>query len=119
MSKYLISPDDSVVAFNISMQSRNASALSITPLLKVWFADTDPTIQNISDISGRFSTPNLVASWQLHPGYQWRAEIGLRKRKFITSSFFRDVVAGNNPVSCFLTAPNNGLAKLVTELFDS
>lgn len=100
------------------MQSCNASALSITSLLRVWFADTDPAIQDISDINGRFSAPNLVASWQLHPGYLWRAEIGLMKRTFITSSFMPDVVAGNEPVSDCSVTPNRGLTNTVTELFD-
>ncbi|KAG9105412.1 hypothetical protein FRC07_009305, partial [Ceratobasidium sp. 392] len=79
------------------MHSLGASALNINPLLKVWFSDTDPVVADISDITERFAAPNLLAGWQLLPGYQWRAEIGLTKRKFILSSFFRDVIAGNYP----------------------
>jgi hypothetical protein len=80
------------------MRSLNNSALSINPPLKVWFSDTDPAIADIADISGRFAAPNQLAGWQLLPGYRWRAEIGLTKRKFILSSFFRDVIVGNYPV---------------------
>ncbi|KAG8722317.1 hypothetical protein FRC08_004155 [Ceratobasidium sp. 394] len=79
------------------MRSLNTSSLNISPALKVWFSDTDPIVADISDISRRFAAPNLLTGWQLLPGYQWRAEIGLTKRRFIVSSFFRDVIAGNSP----------------------
>ncbi|QRV80566.1 deuterolysin metalloprotease (M35) family containing protein [Ceratobasidium sp. AG-Ba] len=80
------------------MRSLNASALNVNPTLRVWFSDIEPEVADISDINGRFAAPNLLSAWQLLPGYEWRAEIGLTKRKFILSSFFRDVIAGNFPV---------------------
>ncbi|KAG8779996.1 hypothetical protein FRC12_023596 [Ceratobasidium sp. 428] len=88
---------DSIVAFDVQMRSLDGSALDINPLLKVWFSDTDPADADISDISSRFVAPNLLSGWRLLPGYQWRAEIGLTKRKFIVSSFFHDVIVGNYP----------------------
>ncbi|KAF8606483.1 hypothetical protein BDV93DRAFT_604461 [Ceratobasidium sp. AG-I] len=84
------------VTYNFTMTTRNATSLLNVKPPQIWLAHDSSNsgyTRQLPDV-----TPWLVASWQLIPGLHLEAETTLAKRKFITSPFLRDTVAGAKPI---------------------
>lgn len=85
------------VTYNFTLTARNTTSLLNVKPPQIWLAHDSINYgytRQLPDV-----TPWLVASWQLIPGLHLEAEATLAKRKFITSPFLRDTVAGAKPVS--------------------
>ncbi|KAG9107113.1 hypothetical protein FRC07_008688, partial [Ceratobasidium sp. 392] len=91
--------------FTITTRSTNGTSLDAMQLPDIWFANFADTFRDASglDQQGFMSSvvPWLVPPWQMVGGKNIEGTVGLAKRRFITSSVFRDIVASLKPYAPF------------------
>jgi hypothetical protein len=86
------------VAYNFTLTFRNMSSFPTLQPPQIWFAHIPDDSSSSRELQA--VTPWLVPSWQLIPGLHLEAGTTMTKRKFIASTFLRDIIGGAKLVCC-------------------